>query len=341
MVIHNSLISVRILMFLTCHQAWNPVLSKTESNNAFIAPTFSLSFLHPKFWLTWLTISTLYLLSWLPYKLQLAMGRLIGRLLMKVLKRRKNIAIRNLQLCFPNMSAAEINKLVKINFENAGIALFESGISWWWPSWRAKPICHVKGTEHIDDALQQGKGIFLLFFHILPLEMMARVLGEAGYPCVGFYRPHNNKLLEWVQYRGRCRSNRYMIGKRDVKGLLKALSNGEVTVYLPDHDYGPNRSVFAPFFDVEQAATTTGTEIFARHKNAVTIPTKLKRLPNNGGYEIEFLPALTDYPSEDSLENAKMINKWVEEAVLDNMEQYMWVHRRFKTRPEDAPESLY
>ena len=120
--------------------------------------------------------------------------------------------------------------------------------------------------------------------------MMGRVLGENGYPCVGFYRPHNNKLLEWVQYRGRCRSNKYMIGKRDVKGLLKALSKGEVSVYLPDHDYGRNRSVFAPLFAVDEAATTTGTEIFASHKNAVTMPTKLKRLAGSQGYEIEFLP---------------------------------------------------
>ena len=286
-------------------------------------------------------VVTLYSLSWLPYRLQLGMGRGVGRLLMSVLKKRKRIATRNIQLCFPEMAQREIDKLVKINFENAGIALFESGISWWWPSWRAKPICNVKGTEHIDAALKQGKGIFLLFFHVLPLEMMARVLGENGYPCVGFYRPHNNKLLEWVQYRGRCRSNRYMIGKKDVKGLLKALSNGEVTVYLPDHDYGPKRSVFAPFFAVDKAATTTGTEIFASHKNAVTIPTKLKRLPDNSGYEIEFLPPLSDYPSKDSLENAQQINKWVEQAVLDNMEQYMWVHRRFKTRPADDPDSLY
>lgn len=316
-------------------------MQQKKAKQPFVAPTFSWHFLSPQYFLTWLTIGLLYVLSWLPLSWQIGLGKLIGRLLYKVLKKRRKTAYRNLELCFPNMSHKEINSLVKKNFENAGIALFESGISWWWPSWRAKRICRVKGQEHIDIALSEGKGIFLLFFHIFPLEMMARVLGENGYPCVGFYRPHNNKLLEWIQYRGRCRSNRYMIGKRDVKGLLKALSKGEVTVYLPDHDYGPNRSVFAPFFAVDKAATTTGTEIFASHKNAVTIPTKLKRSHDNRYYEVEFLPALSGYPGEDSLQNAKQINTWVEAAVLDNMEQYMWVHRRFKTRPEDQPESLY
>lgn len=313
----------------------------SKQKPAFQPPHFHWSLLAPKFWLTWLTVSILYLLSWLPFWIQIKLGQGIGLLLHKLMKRRRKIADRNLQLCFPEMSEKQRAKLVRTNFANAGVAMFESGMSWWWPSWRAKPMCHVKGQEHIDAALAEGKGIFLLFFHVLPLEMMGRVLGENGYPCVGFYRPHNNKLLEWIQYRGRCRSNKYMIGKRDVKGLLKALSKGEVSVYLPDHDYGRNRSVFAPLFAVEQAATTTGTEIFASHKNAVTMPTKLKRLPGSQGYEIEFLPPLVDYPSEDQHTNAITINRWVEDAVADNMEQYMWVHRRFKTRPNPDDVSLY
>jgi len=315
--------------------------STSKKKTGFTAPTFQWAFLSPKYWLTWSTLIPLYLLSWLPLIIQLKIGAGIGAFLGKLMKRRRKIADKNLQLCFPNMPQDEREKLVSKNFENAGIALFESGMSWWWPSWRANKICHIKGQENIDQALADGKGVFLLFFHVLPLEMMGRVLGEKGYPCVGFYRPHNNKLLEWVQYRGRCRSNKYMIGKRDVKGLLKSLSNGEVSVYLPDHDYGRNRSVFVPFFAVNQAATTTGTEIFASHKNAVTIPTKMRRLEGTQGYEIEFLPALVDYPAEDKETSAKMINNWVEEAVLDNMEQYMWVHRRFKTRPDPDAPSLY
>ncbi|MBU2882852.1 LpxL/LpxP family Kdo(2)-lipid IV(A) lauroyl/palmitoleoyl acyltransferase [Psychrosphaera sp. B3R10] len=316
-------------------------MSTTSVSKKFQAPKFSLSLLAPKFWLTWIGISFLYLLSWLPLTIQFRLGSGIGSLLHKIMKRRRDIALTNLQLCFPNMPEDERKKLVLTNFKNAGIALFESGMSWWWPKWRVQSIVHVKGQQHIDSALAQGKGIFLLFFHVLPLEMMARVLGEKGYPCVGFYRPHNNKVLEWVQYRGRCVSNKYMVGKWDVKGLLKALSKGEVTVYLPDHDYGKKRSVFVPFFDVAQAATTTGTEIFASHKNATTIPTKLKRLPGTQGYEIEFLPPLENYPGDNAEANATLVNQWVEEAVADNMEQYMWVHRRFKTRPNEADPSLY
>lgn len=319
--------------------------TRLTSNNKNIplgvpAPTFQWQFLLPKFWLTWLMISFLYLLSWLPMAIQLHLGSAVGLLLHRFMKKRRAIAKRNLELCFPNMTENEIDQLVLTNYKNTGIAMFESGMAWWWPKWRTNNKVHIKGLENIDKPRSQGKGILLLFTHVLCLEMMGPVLGRC-HPAIGFYRPHNNKLIEWVQYHGRIKFNRYMIGKKDVKGLLKALNDGEVCVYLPDHDYGRNRSVFVPFFAVEEAATTTGTEIFAGHKNAVTIPTKIKRLPGTQGYQLEFLKPLQDYPSADQEKNARQINAWVEEAVSDNMEQYMWVHRRFKTRPDKNDPSLY
>lgn len=268
------------------------------------------------------------------------MGKLLGRLVYKLMPKRRKIAQRNLELCFPDKSTKEVASLVKANFENTGIAMFESGMAWWWPNWRMNRLIHVEGLEHIKNAQQQHQGVLLLFTHVLPLEVMGRVLGQQT-PYVGFYRPHNNPLLEWIQHRGRSQGQNEMVAKRDVKGLLKALSKGKVCVYLPDHDYGKNRSVFAPFFAVEEAATTTGTEIFASHKNAVTIPTVLQRLPGTQGYKMEFLKPMDNYPQETSEQSATLINQWVEHSVLENIEQYMWVHRRFKTRPEHNPTSLY
>ena len=162
-------------------------MSTAKPRPSFVAPTFQWYFLSPKYWFTWLTILVLYVLSWLPLSWQIVLGKVTGRLLMKVMKKRYNVAIKNIELCFPDMPQSERHTLVVKNFENAGIALFESGIAWWWPSWRAKKVCKVKGQHHIDDALAAGKGVFLLFFHIFPLEMMARVLGENDYGL--FTRP--------------------------------------------------------------------------------------------------------------------------------------------------------
>ena len=282
----------------------------------------------------------LYSLSWLPYSLQLFLGKLVGRLLYKVMGSRRKVADRNIELCFPEMSAEERHKLVKTNFDNTGIAMFESGMAWWWPNWRVESMVSVKGAEHVNDALAQGKGVLGLFVHALPMEMVGRIISQ-NWTYSGYYRPHNNALIEWVQYNGRSQGKNELIGKQDVKAFLRALAKGKFCIYLPDQDYGKKRSVFATLFAVKEAASTTGTQLFASHENAVTIPTIIKRLDNGKGYEVEFLPPLKDFPDTDPVTNAVKVNQWVEQSISANVEQYMWVHRRFKTRPDHAPESLY
>ncbi len=310
------------------------------SKNKVLQPNFKLSFLLPKYWLTWLGVFILYSISWLPYKFQLFLGRIIGRLLFKIGSSRKKVADRNLQLCFPDMSDAERARILKRNFENTGIALLETGMGWWWPEWRVKRKCTVKGLEHLEQAHKEGKGVLLLTMHYLSAEINCRGIGT-GHPMVVFYRPHNNQLMEYFQYRGRGRSNKYMLGKKDVKGLLKALNDGETCVYLPDQDYGRNRSLFVPFFAVPDAATTTGTLIFARNKNTqshMLIPT---RNDDGSGYTLEIKPQLENFPTGDDQADVIRINQELEQAILYKPEQYMWLHRRFKTRPEEDAPSLY
>jgi KDO2-lipid IV(A) lauroyltransferase len=310
------------------------------SKNKVLQPDFKISFLLPKYWLTWFGVIILYTISWLPYKLQLMLGRILGRLLYRVGSSRKRVAMKNLELCFPEMSQQERTRILKKNFENTGIALFETGMGWWWPDWRVKRKTKVVGLEHLEKAHQQGKGVLLLTMHYLSVEINCRGIGT-GHPMVVFYRPHNNQLMEFFQFRGRGRSNKYMLGKRDVKGLMKALRDKEVCVYLPDQDYGRNRSLFVPFFAVPDAATTTGTLIFARQKNVqnhMLIPT---RNDDGSGYTLEIKPMMENFPTGDDEADVIRINQELEKAILYKPEQYMWLHRRFKTRPNEDDPSLY
>jgi KDO2-lipid IV(A) lauroyltransferase len=310
------------------------------SKNKVLQPDFKISFLLPKYWLTWFGVIILYTISWLPYKLQLMLGRILGRLLYKIGSSRKRVAMKNLELCFPEMSQQERTRILKKNFENTGIALFETGMGWWWPNWRVKRKTKVVGLEHLEKAHQQGKGVLLLTMHYLSVEINCRGIGT-GHPMVVFYRPHNNQLMEFFQFRGRGRSNKYMLGKRDVKGLMKALRDKEVCVYLPDQDYGRSRSVFVPFFAVPDAATTTGTLIFARQKNVqnhMFIPT---RNDDGSGYTLEIKPMMENFPTGDDEADVIRINQELEKAILYKPEQYMWLHRRFKTRPHEDDPSLY
>ena len=147
--------------------------------------------------------------------------------------------------------------------------------------------------------------------------------------------------MEFFQFRGRGRSNKYMLGKRDIKGLMKALKDGESCVYLPDQDYGRNRSLFVPFFGVKDAATTTGTLLFARQKNAVSIMLTPTRNEDGSGYTIEFSPVLENFPSGDDEKDLIRVNQELEKAIMKKPEQYMWLHRRFKTRPNKDDPSFY
>lgn len=304
------------------------------------APKFSMSFFLPKYWLNWIGISILFLISWLPYRMQLWLGSLVGLLMYRLAKRRVNIARTNLSVCFPNMPEAEKEQLVRENFKASGIAIFESGMGWWWPSWRIKRKAHYQGMEHLDAAVAKGKGVLLVACHMVCLEMSGRILGQHR-PNVAFYRPHNNALMEYFQYHGRARDNRYLIGKKDVKGLISALRHNESCIYLPDQDYGRRRSVFVPFFAEPEACTTTGTSLFSKQTGCTLLMVNQRRLPNGKGYEVKLEPISEHYPSDDESADATILNQIFERCIEQAPEQYMWLHRRFKTRPDPKQPSYY
>ncbi|GAA3584399.1 MAG: Kdo(2)-lipid IV(A) acyltransferase [Gibbsiella quercinecans] len=302
-------------------------------------PSFNRSLLHPRYWLTWFGIGLLYLLVLLPYPVIYQLGTRLGRFSMRFLKRRVAIARRNLELCFPEMPEAEREELIAQNFASVGMGLFETGMAWFWPDWRIKRWFTVRGLEHIQKAHDNHQGVLLIGLHFLTLELGARIFGIYN-PGIGVYRPHDNKLMDWLQTWGRMRSNKSMLDRKDVKGMIRALKQGEIIWYAPDHDYGPRSSVFAPLFAVEKAATTMGSYMLVRMGKPAIIPFTPRRLPDGKGYELIMQPAVEGFPLDNELNAAAFMNRVVEKEIMMAPEQYMWLHRRFKTRPEGEP-SLY
>lgn len=309
------------------------------SNNRVLQPDFKASFLLPKYWLTWLAVFILYTVSWLPYRVQLCLGRGIGRMMYKLAKKRVHVARTNIALSFPEKSPQEQDELVYKNFENTGIALLETGIGWWWPNWRIKRKMKINGLEHITNTQKEGKGALLLTMHNLSIETVCRGMG-VNYPTIIFYRPNNNQLMEYFQFHGRNRSNKYMLDKHDVKGLMRALRSGESCVYLPDQDYGRNKSLFVPFFGTD-AATTTATLIFAKQPNINVLLLTPTRNDDGSGYTINVSKPWENFPTGDSTQDLTLMNKEIENSIRQKPEQYMWMHRRFKTRPNENDPSLY
>ncbi len=301
-------------------------------------PHFRAAFFHPRFWLLWLGLGVLWLVVQLPYKVQLCIGRVLGGLMYRVAGDRRRIAARNLELCFPEKTAAERERLLKDNFASTGIAFFEMAMSWWWSKPRLAKLAHVEGLEHLEHAQREGKGVILMAFHFTTLEIGAALLGQK-HTIDGMYREHNNPLFDFIQRRGRERHNSdsLAVERDDVRGMLKLLRSGRAIWYAPDQDYGSKQSIFVPLFGIP-AATVTATSKFAKLGKAQVVPFTQQRLADGSGYKLVIHAPLSDFPGESDEADCLRINQWVERAIRECPEQYLWAHRRFKTRPPGEPK---
>ena len=297
-------------------------------------PQFRRSFLHPRFWPLWLGLGLLWLVVQLPYRALLVLGRGLGALMYRVAGSRRRIAARNLELCFPQLSVAERERLLKENFASTGIAFFEMAMSWWWPKERLAKLAHIEGLEHLQQAQQEGQGVILMALHFTTLEIGAALLGQRQ-TIDGMYREHKNPLFDFVQRRGRERHNldATAIEREDIRAMLKVLRAGRAIWYAPDQDYGPKQSIFVPLFGIT-AATVTATTKFARLGKARVVPFTQERLADGSGYRLVVHPPLQGFPADSEEADCLRINQWIEHAVSQCPEQYLWAHRRFKTRPE-------
>jgi KDO2-lipid IV(A) lauroyltransferase len=276
----------------------------------------------------------------LPYAALLRLGRVLGALMYRVAGSRRRIARRNLELCFPALDEAARERSLKDNFASTGIAFFEMAMSWWWPRARLQRLAHIEGLEHLQAAQAEGRGVILMALHFTTLEIGAALLGQR-HTIDGMYREHKNPLFDYIQRRGRERHNldASAIEREDVRGMLKVLRAGRAIWYAPDQDYGRKQSLFVPLFGIP-AATVTATTKFARLGRALVLPFTQERLADGSGYRLVIHPPLADFPGESEEADCLRINRWVEQVVSATPEQYLWAHRRFKTRPE-GEASLY
>ncbi|RMT81546.1 lipid A biosynthesis lauroyl acyltransferase [Pseudomonas viridiflava] len=301
-------------------------------------PRFNARFLHPRFWPLWLGLGLLWLIVQLPFRVLLVIGRLLGAVMYRVATDRKYIASRNLELCFPHLSAAERKRLLKENFASTGIAFFEMAMSWWWTKQRLAKLAHIEGLEHLQNAQQKGEGVILMALHFTTLEIGAALLGQQ-HTIDGMYREHRNALFDFVQRRGRERHNldSLAVEREDVRGMLKLLRAGRAIWYAPDQDYGAKQSVFVPLFGI-QAATVTATSKFAKLGRAQVVPFTQQRLADGSGYRLVIHPPMQHFPGESDEADCLRINQWVERAITQCPSQYLWAHRRFKSRPAGEPK---
>jgi KDO2-lipid IV(A) lauroyltransferase len=272
----------------------------------------------------------------LPHRAVLATGRVIGRIAHATGGTRRAIVRRNIELCFPEMTAEERDALAYEHFKALGISLMELGLGRWASTRHLQSITQLNGVEHVQDALASGKGVILLSAHFTTLEVMGRVLAAAVPPFDAVFRKNRSEFMTELQRSGREVSAAGTIEKREIKKMIRSLRNNRAVWYAPDQSYNRKGAEVITFFGVP-SMHTTATSTLARLGNAVAIPFFPMRNAD-GTYTNTLYPPLEDVPSKDVVADTKKYVALLENHVRKCPEQYFWIHRKFKDLPDGYPD---
>ncbi|MDR1425014.1 MAG: lipid A biosynthesis acyltransferase [Azoarcus sp.] len=285
--------------------------------------------------MTRLGILIFWLLHWLPLALLAPFGRVMGGLFFYLAAPRRRIALTNLRLCFPELDEAARRRLARRHFQALGRSLFERSLLWWAPAERLRRIVRIDGLERLAACYDAREPVILLVPHFVGLDAGATRLAMEIDAVSVYSRQKRNPALDGLLYHGRSRfGDQLLLTRQDgMRGAVKAMREGRPFYYLPDMDYGRKDAIFVPFFGVE-AATIVGLPRLARLGKAKVLSCVTRMLPDSGGYVLEIGEPWADFPTADVEADTRRMNAWLEGVVRTMPEQYYWVHRRFKTRPE-------
>ena len=302
--------------------------SKNEPHNNEVK--LELSMLSPSYLLTWLGTGFLYVLTLLPIKIQLFLGGQLGSILLFISPQRKNITQINLQLCFPEKTQIELEKMVKEVFKDIGKGLIETGIAWWKSDRFIDKLINKKSNfEQLDS---NNEGCLILLKHSTHAELDIRIISRL-LRVGGMYKTQTNKVMNYLMIKAR---NKYLIGtvtNRQTRRGLKWLRNGLKFLYAADQDYGTKGSEFVPFFGIQAATITLPSDLFKKGTRVYFFNV----IRVNSSYEIT-LSEFSQQTDKDGFLNE--MNNFYQKAILETPTQYFWMHRRFKTRPE-GEEGFY
>ena len=249
-------------------------------------------------------------------------------------ERRRAIADANLACCFPDLDPATRARTVRAHFRALGLGFVELALAWWGRDELISARSRICGTEHLDDALSHGAGVILIGGHFTTFEIGGRILATR-YDVGATYRPHNDPVSDALLRSRRGRYLSALVSHRNIREMVRYLGQNRILWYAPDQDFGGHRRVFARFF-AERAATTTATAWLVRKTGARLVPYASYRRADDSGWDIVLGPSLEGFPTGDDLSDAERLNAILQAQVERSIEQYLWVHRRFKSRPPGA-----
>jgi KDO2-lipid IV(A) lauroyltransferase len=283
-----------------------------------------------------LLLTVVWLLHWLPLPVQAVLGRGFGALLHLVGVKRRRVALRNLELCMPAMTEAERRALVREHFKLLGRSFLERGLLWYASAGRLKRLIHVEGDVLLAE--RSARSVMWLVPHFLAVDVAGTAVQlfqrKDG---VNIYTAQSNKVLDEALKRGRYRFSKAAMFTRQQSALpmVRAIKRGMPFFNPSDMDFGLRDAAFVPFFG-HPAATLLAPSKLARSLDMIVQPVVAEILPGGRGWRIRFLDAWTDWPTDDAEADAAAMNRFIETQIASMPAQYLWVHKRFKTRPEGA-----
>jgi KDO2-lipid IV(A) lauroyltransferase len=298
-------------------------------------------------------VAALWLLAQLPLRAQAAIGWAFGGLLFRFAHERRRIAQRNLELCFPELSAARREALLRQHFGWLGRSLLERGFLWFASIERIRKAIEVQGQVQLEtlgpqaqDAGAATQPTMWIVLHFLGLEVAgaaAQLFQERT--VVDIYQAQSNPVFDTALKRGRLRFGRAEAYPRgaSIRPVLKRIREGCPFFNMPDQDFGLRDGAFVPFFGV-RAATLLAPARMAHSLGMRVQLVVVQMKPGGAGYLVQWKPLPCadgePWPSGDALADTERLNAWIEAEVRAQPAQYLWVHKRFKTRPPGEP-SLY
>ncbi|MDH5516525.1 MAG: hypothetical protein OEY36_01725 [Gammaproteobacteria bacterium] len=299
-------------------------------------PEFKISFLLPKHWLSWFGIFLLWLMMYLPSVVKNQIARGICFLSCKTNKKRYRIAKQNLQLCFPQKTAAEIEQMVGRFFYYKARIFLDYAYVWFASEKKLSRVYQVFNDDELQAIKKSDKKVILLTCHMLGLDQGSQALSFDN-EIVSMVKAMKNPLLDWVIGRGRTRFNTHVYERSyGLTGVIASVKAGDQFIYLPDEDLTGGHSEFVPFFGV-QKSTITALGRLAKICDAKVVPFVSVFNDKTGVYEAHFLPSMSDYPSGDKMADTLAMNQVFEKMILQAPEQYLWTFRYFQTRPAGEP----
>lgn len=273
----------------------------------------------------------------LPRSVARSLGAAIGRAAYLAIPRLRRVGYRNLSLAFPNLPLRERRRILRTLYRNLGWQLAEFCQMPRYTLDRASQFIRYQGLEHYLQARHLGRGVLVLTGHLGAWELSSFYHSLAGYPMSMVIRRLDNPLVDRLVNRIRCLHGNRVLHKNDfARGLIAAMRAGETVGVLMDTNMTPPQGVFVDFFG-HPACTASGVARVALRTGAAVVPGFLLWEPGEARYVLHFLPPLqlaaTGDEERDAVANTQLFTAVLEQVIRQYPEQWLWVHRRWKTRP--------